>query len=107
MGLRSSELAEKSTRALSPRELLLEAPLYETTAFATRDWYGVFESNSRMDGHCPFCRRPSTFFAGRQSGQNFTHNLGSPVFITQQLICARDQSHVVTVFLRREGEEKS
>lgn len=97
----------------SLEHFLFEVPLYAPHGFAEdftpKDLYGwqdQFEPEVRIDGHCPYCNRQSTFSLKYQHipGGDPRRNISERVSHDHmQVICSRDQGHRVYYHFRIEN----
>ena len=96
----------KTSEPIDAAKLLLDSPLYDTFGYgsAAELYYveAVLKGQARMDGHCPYCQRASTFASSRTLKENPYEAAFMPTdpTVTHAILkCARDQRHSLNFWL--------
>jgi hypothetical protein len=97
------------TKYQSPRQLLLETPLYEAlTEMTVPQVTALFLKSFKVDGHCRQCKSQTTFGKSGASihGSFSSTDLQELNRIVQlTLTCARDDSHIIHFYVWINGTE--
>ncbi|SHI83190.1 hypothetical protein SAMN05444000_103174 [Shimia gijangensis] len=90
-------------------QLFFELPPYSQVGlhdhFNVKKFHGLPRSTVKIDGHCPFCSRDSTFVVGFESLAHLsTVDIDNWCrFDEKSLVCARNDAHVLNYFFFRDG----